>query len=141
MAGRHVNNAHFFAIQMQLKTICVSNHRKRHLCAGLLIALTSRHAYAHIVVRHDNRARLTKIFVPARMVIMPVGVDQKLDRLSAKRGNGGLNFLGQRGELVINQNRTIFAVGNTNVAASAKQHSHARRDLFGLDFNFGKILS
>ena len=61
-------------------------------------------------MRHNESARFAEILVSARMIEMPVGVDEEFDWTRAQCGDCRLNLGGQRRKLIINDHRSIGTV-------------------------------
>ena len=95
--------------------------------------------HADVVVREDRRAGLAEVLVPARVVEVPVGVDEVAHRRAAEVGHRLGDLVGQRGELVVDQHGAVGAVGHADVAARAEQHRHPGPERLGLDLDFAEV--
>ncbi len=83
----------------------------------------------------NDRALIAKILVSARVIVMPVRVDEIFDRSRAESSNGSLDLGRQRRELVIYDDRRILAIADSDVTALAKKDGNTRRDDFSLDLD------
>ena len=66
--------------------------------------------------------------VAARVVEVPMGVDEILDRTRAQPGDRRLDLGHERRELVVDDQRAVRTMADADVAAVAEQHRHARPD-------------
>lgn len=74
---------------------------------------------------HDEHTRAAHVLVPARVVEVPMGVENEPDRLVADGGNGRHYLRRQRSELVIDEEHRVPTDGDANVAAGAREHVNA----------------
>ena len=89
---------------------------------------------------HDHRTATPKILVPAGVIEMPVGVDHEADRVGVERRDCRRDLVGERRELVVDDDVAVLAVGQANIAAGAEQHRHTGRNALHLDLDLGVIL-
>ena len=75
------------------------------------------------------------------MVAMPVGVDQIFDRIGAEILDRALDLVGQRCELIVDQDGSVRTIGKADIATRAKQDSDPVRQRFGLDLYRGKAVA
>ena len=139
MATACENDVDLVSVQIETDTLLVGHDRERNARSGRRIITgsraTCRHPGTDIVMGEDECALLPEILVPARMVEMPVGVDEKFHRSRAKVCDGCLNLAGKRGKLVVDQNRAVCAVTDADIAARTEEDGNAGSDLLGSDFN------
>src|SRR3970040_192561 len=100
------------------------------VCAFLTCTVEARHelvhaeAFAHVLVGHDDGAGLPPVLVPARVVLMPMGVEDETERPAAEGADGGLDFRLQRRVLVVNQEHAVRAGRPAAVPPPPHQHGH-----------------
>ena len=75
-----------------------AGRQRRHLAAH--DRLLGREPLAHVLVRDDQRLEPEDL-VPAGVIEVPVGVEQELEVPLVDRGEGGLDLVGERGELIV----------------------------------------
>ena len=71
---------------------------------------------------HDMRTGLTKSFVATSMVAMEMGVDHEGNRLARDLCDGGFDFIGQGRELIINNDRPVFADAKADISTGSLEH-------------------
>ncbi len=91
-------------------------------------------------MRDDHRARLSQIFIPATVIAMPVGVDDEFDRVGIDAVHRGQYLGGERSKLIIDQNVSVLAKTEADIAARPEQDRDARRQPLDLDFDLGHVL-
>ena len=93
------------------------------------------HPAADVVVGHDQRAGLAEVLVAAGVVAVPVGVHHEPDRLRGHGPNGGQDLLGQRGELIVDDEGAVIPHRKADVAALSEQHVEAGSERHGPDLD------
>ena len=88
----------------------------------------------------DDRRLLLKIRVPARMIAVVVRIDDEPHWLVCYALKRGLNLVGQRRVLIVDDNDPVFAHGGANVSACALEHIHIPGYLCDLNLDFAEIL-
>jgi len=140
MRVRGVDRAYAAAVEKKRYAVLIGNDGQRGGSGFIaVLRLLGEQAVADMVLSQDQSPRLCEIRVSATMVAMPVGIDQETHRARTERGNRSLDLGRQRGELVVDQDGTVGAVRDADIAAGAEQHRDARRDDFGADLNGRKI--
>ncbi len=93
--------------------------RNRHVEQLHLCGLS--HARLCFLVSDHMVSGRVHAFVPVDMVNMPVGIDERMRRIGAHRGNCFTNVRNRRRKARINQDDAVFAGLNRHVAACALQ--------------------
>ena len=76
----------------------------------------------------DDGAARADILVPAGMVAVPVGVDDEAVGSGSTRPHRGDDPVGEGGELIVDDDIAVLAVGQADIAARAGQDGDAGRD-------------
>ena len=113
---------------------------RRRFPADTLQHLVHVEALPDVFVRHDKGPRLSEILVAPRVVPMPVRVEHEADRLGRYRPDGSQNLVGQRRVLVVDDEDSVVADEDSDVAARAEQHVHTRGDPLRLDLDCVEVL-
>jgi len=71
---------------------------------------------ADVVVGDEGRARLRQLLVAARVVTVPVGVQHEPHGPVGEAAYGGLDFRGERRELIVDHHDPVFADRDPDVA-------------------------
>ena len=88
----------------------------------------------------DHGAALAEILVSAGMVAMPMSVDDEADGIAVERRDRGGDLVGQRRELIVDDDVAVFAIGQADIAACAEQDGDAGRETLDLDLDLVEIL-
>ena len=104
------------------------------------VELLDAHPFAHILVGDEDGAGLPHVFVAADVVAVPVRVDHEADRLVADRSDGGQDFLGQRGILIVDEEDTVVSDRDADVAATPDEHVDALGHVYDLDLYVIEVL-
>jgi hypothetical protein len=102
--------------------------------------LLAAHPLAHVVVRHDQRARLGEFFVAAGVVAVPVRIEDELNRLRGDRCNRSLDLWRERRVLIVDEEDRVRTDRKPQIATGSCHHVDAVGELFGLDFDLTEIL-
>ncbi len=87
----------------------------------------------------DDRRLLLKEFVSAGVVWVIVRVDDEAYRLVGNALQRCLNFVGERGVLIVDHDDAVAADRGTDVAARALQHIDGAGNFGDFDLHFGEI--
>ena len=94
----------------------------------------------HVVVRDDHRSGLAVVLVAAGVIPVPVGVDHEAHRALRQLRHGRVDLVGERRELVVDDERAIVAHREADVAARPGEHRDAGRERRRHDLDLGKVL-
>ncbi len=86
----------------------------------------SEPARPDVLVRDDEGPRPSEVLVASGVVPMPVRVEHEANGLGRNRPDGSQNLVGQRRELVVDDENAVLADEHTDVTALAEQHVHTR---------------
>lgn len=92
-----------------------------------------------IVVRDDDRASAGKRLVAARMIAVPVGVENEFDRLVGDLRDRSHDLLRQGGELIVDDERAVGTDGKADIPAGPFKHVDARRHRDRLDLDGAEV--
>ena len=96
--------------------------RSRDLSLETLHELVGAHSLTNIVMCHHHRTGITQLFIAARVIRMPVGVDREKYRLLGQSPDGGQYSVRQGCVLIVNQENTVFPDRHSQVSAPAFEH-------------------
>ena len=88
----------------------------------------------------NDGAVAAKGLVAACVIAVPVCIENESRLVAAEFAQGVANLVGQRRELIVNDQDAIRTDGNADVSAAAFKHVHVARDMRRLDLDLGKIL-
>src|SRR5262249_6262067 len=139
-----MNRLDLFAVEMHRERFVESDHRQRLFRGGgnfLSGAVCAFHAqpFADVRVRDDGRIN-AEDGVAAGVVAVPVRIDDEFEFALAQLFQGGFDLVGQRRELIINDQDAVRADRYSDVSAGTFQHIDVAGDHRGLYLDFGKIL-
>ena len=95
-------------------------------------------ALAHVVVGDDRRLG-AEGRVAAGVVAVPVGVEHELELAGARALQRGADLVGERRELVVDDEDAVVARRDADVAARALQHVDVAGDLGRLDLHLREV--
>ena len=98
---------------MEADVLAVGDERRLLLVAG------GGHLRAHVLVAEDDRAHLAEVLVPAGVIGVHVGVDEEADRLGRELLDRSDDLVGQRRELVVDEEDAVGAGEDADVPAGA----------------------
>src|SRR5947209_3983600 len=148
MAGGKIKGANVVAIQVDGDVMVEGENGERLLGGRFAIdvhrpAITGARAalqpFADIVVR-DNGRLLLEVLVSPSVIGVVVSVDDKADGLVGNAFQSGLNFLCQRGVLIVDHDNSVIANGGADVAAGAFEHVDVSGDFRDLHLHFAEVL-
>ncbi len=148
VAGGKEERPDIFAIQMHGHVVIERDDRQRFFGCGLHIHVHRAaiaggaarfQSLAHIVLRDDRRL-LLEIRVPAGVIAVIVRVDDEPHRLVGDAFQRRLNFLGERGVLIVDNHNSIVPDRCANVPSRAFQHVNVAGHLGDLHLDFAEIL-
>ena len=91
-------------------------------------------------MRHNDRAGFAEVLVAVGVIVVPLGVDDELNRLIGEGGDSGDDLVGELGKLVIHDKRAVLTGTDGNIPAAALQHIDARGHARRRDLNLAKVL-
>ena len=89
---------------------------------------------------YDDRTHFSHVFVPTRVIPVPVRVDEELHVTFRQRLDGSEDFFGQRRELIVDQERTVVSYGKPQIPPGSNKHIHVTRNVYRLDLNLVRVL-
>ncbi len=134
------------AVEMEGDGVGEGDHGERHLGPGRhraverLHELIGAHAVPDVVVGDDQGALAAQVLVAAGVIAVPVGVEHEADRPGLDRRHRRLDLLGQRRELIVDQEHSVLAGRDPDVAPLPDQHVDARRHRHRLDDDLLRLL-
>ena len=146
VGARNMDDPQRVAVQVKAQVAGESHHGQPRLGKRLdrasetLADRVDRQPAADIVLRDDNRPATPERLVPARVIAVPMRVDQECDRVGIERLHRSDDLGRKRRELIVDQDVAVDTVTDPDVAARAEQNRHARRNLLDLDLDLRHIL-
>ena len=136
-AGK-VRRFDFFPVEMDRERFVEGNHGPGVGGRGLSVAACgskfSRQPLADVRVRDDGRLR-PEDDIAARVIAVPVRIEDEFQITSTHAFQGCADFLSQRRKLVIDDQNAVFAEGDSDIPARPVQHVDVALDVRGLDFD------
>ena len=109
--------------------------RRRNPPVERLHELLHTHPLAYVVVRHDERARLAQVLVPASMVTVPMRVEHEPDRAVSELAYRSDDAFGQRRVLVVDEKNAVGPGRDPNVPSTTDEHVNPGSEIDRLDLD------
>ena len=143
---RAVERRHLVAVDVECHVGAEGHERQRAPCGdgSTRMLKNARNCSVDIRFRTLSCATISapglgEALVAARVVAVPVRVEDELHRLRRDRGDRGLDLRRERRVLVVDQEHGVGADREPQVAAGAGQHVDAVRDRLGPDLDLAEV--
>ena len=151
VAGGKVQRADVFAVEVDGDVVLEGDDGERGFFGGLVFHLDAAavagdaagfEALANVVLGDDASSPRWRRAVPAGVIAVIVGVDDEADGLvgDAEIFQGGVDFVGERREFVVNDDDAVFADRRGDIAARAFEHIDVAGNFGDFDLDFGEVL-
>jgi hypothetical protein len=95
---------------------------------------------AGVLMGNNDSACTREQFVPVRVVIVPVSVEDKPDRARIETRHGGLDLIDELGKLVVDEQDAVLADQDADIPPVADEHRDVPGDRDRLDLNLLELL-
>ena len=132
---RGVNEIQIVAVPVKADAIGKRNDRQ-----GSSVGAVICESGSYIVLRDDYGTGICEIRIAARVITVPVRIDDIVDITAADFANGRLDFVAERCELIVDDERTVVTDRKSDVAALTDEHVYALDNRNGFDLDIGEII-
>ena len=102
--------------------------------------LVRLHPPSAVFLSHDDRAGPPEVLVPVGVVVVPVGVDDEVDRVVGQLSYSRRDLLGERRELVVDDERAVVPDRDPDVPTAPLKHVDGLGDPHCPDLDVVEVL-